>query len=65
MPKVVVHLDKDNEYIVVHNTKLFSDQMLAKPVVIEKPNCYRCDAKSKYKVGSGKMVCSLNCYKQH
>ena len=39
--------------------------MLAKPVVKPKPNCYKCNQKGKYKVDGGRMVCSLDCYKQY
>lgn len=58
-------MGRDEEYVILHNTTLFSEEMVAQPVVRVRKDCYRCGAKGKYRVEGDSMVCSLVCYKQH
>ena len=58
-------MGREEEFLILHNTSLFSEEMLKQPVIRVKKDCYRCGAKGKYKVDGDNMVCSLGCYKQH
>ena len=65
-PKIITHQSKDDPYLVLFETELFTPEMLQEPVIRVKKDCYLCGSKGKYRTQAGdNMVCSLPCYKQH
>ena len=64
VPKIITLINEAGNTIMVHNTKLFSDQMTTSRDVKMKETCTKCGKQSKYKLKNlQQFACSLPCYK--
>lgn len=64
VPKIITLINEAGKTIMVHDTKLFPDEMTTAPDLKMKETCSYCGKQSKYKLKNvQKYACSLSCYK--